>query len=83
VNAEQGRAGQHGQDGLGPALGEHGRRRAGGAVQLIVTNNSGGPMEVYAAGSGTLYRIGTVSPAPPRSAHGWGEAVPAKSRLDA
>ena len=35
---------------------------AGGAVQLYVTNNSGGPMEVYAAGTGTLYRIGTVHP---------------------
>jgi hypothetical protein len=37
----------------------------GGAVQLHVTNNSGGPMEVYAAGSGTLYRIGTVHPGLP------------------
>jgi hypothetical protein len=35
---------------------------AGGAVQLYVSNNSGGPMEVYAAGTGTLYRIGTVHP---------------------
>lgn len=35
---------------------------AGGAVQLYVTNNSGSPMEVYAAGTGTLYRIGTVHP---------------------
>jgi hypothetical protein len=34
----------------------------GGAVQLYVTNISGGPMEIYAAGSGTLYRIGTVHP---------------------
>ena len=34
----------------------------GGAVQLYVTNNSGGPMEIYAAGAGTLYRIGTVHP---------------------
>jgi hypothetical protein len=34
----------------------------GGAVQLNVINNSGGPMEVFAAGSGTLYRIGTVHP---------------------
>jgi hypothetical protein len=34
----------------------------GGAVQLHVTNNSGGPVEVYASGSGTLYRIGTVHP---------------------
>jgi hypothetical protein len=34
----------------------------GGTVQLNVINNSGGPMEVFAAGSGTLYRIGTVHP---------------------
>ena len=33
-----------------------------GAVQLHVTNLSGGPMEVYAAGTGTHYRIGTVQP---------------------
>jgi hypothetical protein len=37
----------------------------GGAVQLHVINNSGGPVEVYAAGSGTLYRIGTVHPGLP------------------
>jgi hypothetical protein len=37
----------------------------GGAVELHVTNNSGAPMEVYAAGSGTLYRIGTVHPGLP------------------
>jgi hypothetical protein len=37
----------------------------GGAVQLNVTNNVGGPVEVYAAGSGTLYRIGTVHPGLP------------------
>ncbi|HEY7503273.1 MAG TPA: hypothetical protein VH700_04155 [Gemmatimonadales bacterium] len=37
----------------------------GGAVQLNVTNNFGGPVEVYAAGSGTLYRIGTVHPGLP------------------
>jgi hypothetical protein len=34
----------------------------GGAVQVYVTNNSAAPMEVYAAGSGTFYRIGTVHP---------------------
>jgi hypothetical protein len=37
----------------------------GGAVQLYVTNDSDGPLEVYAAGSGTLYRIGTVHPGLP------------------
>lgn len=31
-------------------------------VQLHVTNHSGGPMEIYATGSGTEYRIGTVHP---------------------
>ncbi len=33
-----------------------------GAVQLNVTNNSGAPMEIYASGTGTSYRIGTVFP---------------------
>jgi hypothetical protein len=33
-----------------------------GAVWLNVTNNSGGPMEIYASGSGAYYRIGTVLP---------------------
>lgn len=33
-----------------------------GAVQLHVTNHAGGPMEVYATGSGASYRIGTVYP---------------------
>ncbi len=33
-----------------------------GAVQLNVTNLSGGPMEIYATGTGTSYRIGTVLP---------------------
>jgi hypothetical protein len=37
-------------------------RPAHGAVYLNVTNQSGGPIEVYAAGSGTSYRIGTVHP---------------------
>lgn len=31
-------------------------------VELHVTNESGGPMEVYAVGAGTVYRIGTVHP---------------------
>ncbi len=35
---------------------------AGGAVELYVTNHHNGPMEIYAAGSGTSYRIGTVYP---------------------
>jgi hypothetical protein len=34
----------------------------GGAVQLHVTNHSGGPMEVFATGRGSSYRIGTVHP---------------------
>jgi hypothetical protein len=34
----------------------------GGAIELNVTNSSGGTMEVFAAGPGTLYRIGTVHP---------------------
>ena len=33
-----------------------------GAVWLNVTNYSNGPMEIYAAGRGTSYRIGTVLP---------------------
>ncbi len=33
-----------------------------GAVHLNVTNHSAGPMEIYVAGSGTSYRIGTVYP---------------------
>ena len=33
-----------------------------GAVRLHVSNQSGGPMELYADGSGTHYRIGTVQP---------------------
>lgn len=35
---------------------------AGTPVQLIVTNNSGAPMQVYAVGSGTSWRMGTVLP---------------------
>jgi hypothetical protein len=33
-----------------------------GAVHLNVTNRFNGPMEIYAAGRGTSYRIGTVLP---------------------
>jgi hypothetical protein len=33
-----------------------------GAVQLNVTNLYNGPMEIYAIGSGTSYRIGLVNP---------------------
>ena len=33
-----------------------------GAVHLNVTNHSNGPMEIYATGRGTSYRIGTVLP---------------------
>ncbi len=31
-------------------------------VQLQVTNTSGGPIEIYATGTGTSYRVGTVHP---------------------
>jgi hypothetical protein len=31
-------------------------------VQLEVTNQSGGPVEIYAQGSSTSYRVGTVHP---------------------
>jgi hypothetical protein len=48
--------------GLGAGTGSRGPHDAGGAVRLNVTNQSGGPMEVYVAGSGTVYRIGTVHP---------------------
>ena len=34
----------------------------GTPVQLIVTNNSGAPMQVYAVGTGTSWRMGTVLP---------------------
>lgn len=34
----------------------------GGDVQLHVTNHHGFPLEVYAVGSGTYYRMGTVLP---------------------
>ena len=32
------------------------------SVQLNVTNHYNGPMEIYAIGSGTVYRMGTVLP---------------------
>jgi hypothetical protein len=48
--------------GLGPATGARRVHDPHGAVQLNVTNLSGGTMEVYAVGSGTVYRIGTVHP---------------------
>ena len=35
---------------------------AGRPVLLNVTNHSGSPMQIYARGSGTSYRIGTVLP---------------------
>lgn len=36
--------------------------RPEGAVHVNVTNLSGGPMDIYAAGTGTSYRVGTVLP---------------------
>jgi len=33
-----------------------------GGVYVNVANRSGSPMEIYAAGSGTVYRMGTVYP---------------------
>lgn len=36
--------------------------RPEGAVHVNVTNLSGGPMDIYAAGGGTSYRVGTVLP---------------------
>jgi hypothetical protein len=48
--------------GLGTATEARPAHDPGAAVRLHVTNHSGGPMEVYAAGSGTLYRLGTVQP---------------------
>ena len=35
---------------------------AEGMVQLNVTNHGSGPMEIFAIGSGTYYRMGTVLP---------------------
>ena len=40
--------------------------RAGDSVVVYVTNNWGLPMEVFAVGSGTSYRMGLVSPGIPR-----------------
>ena len=37
-------------------------REALGSAQLQVRNTSGVPVEIYAAGSGTSYRVGTVHP---------------------
>ena len=39
-----------------------GTRDSGSAVRLNVTNNYNSPMEIYAAGQGTVYRMGTVLP---------------------
>jgi hypothetical protein len=51
--------------GIGATAGPAGPRDTKRTVQLNVTNHSGGPMDVYAAGSGTQYRIGTVHPGLP------------------
>jgi hypothetical protein len=48
--------------GVGPAADVGRASDLGGAVQVHVTNRSGGPMEIFAVGSGTSYRIGTVHP---------------------
>jgi hypothetical protein len=48
--------------GTGQAPDHRRPQESGGAVQLIVTNRSGGSMEVSAAGTGTGYRMGTVLP---------------------
>lgn len=48
--------------GLGTATDTRRAHEPWGAVQLNVTNHSGGPMEIYAAGSGMSYRLGTVHP---------------------
>ncbi|HEY7612038.1 MAG TPA: hypothetical protein VH764_03525 [Gemmatimonadales bacterium] len=37
-------------------------RMAPGSVQVQVSNSSGGPLDVYATGSGMSYRVGTVHP---------------------
>jgi len=48
-------------------LGEESREgRASDTIVVYVTNNWGFPMEVFAVGAGTQYRLGTVSPAMPR-----------------
>jgi hypothetical protein len=48
--------------GFGASAGPGKTLEAERPVQLNVTNHSGGPVEVYATGSGTAYRIGTVHP---------------------
>jgi hypothetical protein len=48
--------------GLGSAPDERRAHDPDGGVYLNVSNHSGSPMEIYAAGSGTLYRVGTVYP---------------------
>jgi hypothetical protein len=48
--------------GTGPASDTWRAQEPAGAVQLNVINHSGGPMEIYVAGTGTSYRIGTVFP---------------------
>jgi hypothetical protein len=48
--------------GTGTASGRWRADEPAGAVQLNVTNHSGGPMTIYVAGGGTSYRIGTVFP---------------------
>ena len=48
--------------GVGSAGDSRGQLDLGGAVHLNVSNHSGGPMELYAVGAGTQYRIGSVQP---------------------
>jgi hypothetical protein len=48
--------------GIGVATDTRRAHDADGAVRLNVTNHNNGPMEVYAAGSGSSYRMGTVYP---------------------
>jgi hypothetical protein len=48
--------------GIGAATDIRRAHHADGAVQLNVTNHYNGPVEVYAAGPGTSYRMGTVYP---------------------
>jgi hypothetical protein len=48
--------------GVGGATEDRRAHEGWGAVHLNVTNLSGGPLEVYAIGSGTSYRVGTVHP---------------------
>jgi hypothetical protein len=48
--------------GLGPATDQAGTQATDNPVRLVVTNYSGGPMEIHAVGSGMTYRIGMVQP---------------------